>query len=375
MRQPGLQFQRPRGQAAEIRCQLAHRVQRLGAGDQGIVHLGHAGLPERRVHAIGAGTGPAQPRTLALCGRRQSPLPHRRFQQRGQRRPVGQPARQLQAGGQQVAPEVEQLAGAELPAQELHPDLVELMRLVQHCHAHAGQQLGHAGFLERQVSEEQVVVDDHQIGRHGLAPGVVDVAGAELGAVAAQAVLARGGDQRDHRRALVQRRHLGQVAGAGGGRPALDARQRLLRRALARPELVAGAFQPVQAQVAAAALEQRGAQRQAQRVAQVRQVAAKQLVLQRLGGGGDQHPLARQQRRHQVGEGLAHAGGSFHHQRAADLDAAGHGEGHGQLALPGAPAGVAARQRAVRRQRARHQRGQIHPTRFVRTVLARHRQA
>jgi hypothetical protein len=113
------------------------------------------------------------------------------------------------------------LPAGQLLAQELDAGLVELVRLVEHDHAHAGQQLGHARFADRQVGKEQVVIDHHHVGRHGLAPRQLHVAGAKLRAVGAQAVLARAGDQRDDRRALVQAGQLGQVAAACGFRPSL----------------------------------------------------------------------------------------------------------------------------------------------------------
>ena len=58
------------------------------------------------------------------------------------------------------------------------------------------------------------------------------VAGSVLGAVAAEAVLARRRDDRDHRRALVEADHLGQVAGRGRRRLGLDARERAHREAV-----------------------------------------------------------------------------------------------------------------------------------------------
>jgi hypothetical protein len=44
------------------------------------------------------------------------------------------------------------------------------------------------------------------------------------------------------------------------------------------------------------------------------QVAVEELVLQGLGAGGDDDLAAGQQRRHQVGEGLAGAGAGLGHQ-------------------------------------------------------------
>ena len=69
----------------------------------------------------------------------------------------------------------------------------------------AGQQFGDAGVAQRHVGEEQVVVDDHQVGEHRLAARLHHAA-AELRAVRAQAVLARRGHERDDARALVDRR-------------------------------------------------------------------------------------------------------------------------------------------------------------------------
>ena len=74
------------------------------------------------------------------------------------------------------------------------------------------------------------------------------------------------------------------------------------------------------AQVVGAALEQRGLEADAQRIAHARQVAVVELVLQRAGAGGDDGLHARQDRRHQVGEGLAGAGAGLGQQRAAAVE-------------------------------------------------------
>ena len=63
------------------------------------------------------------------------------------------------------------------------------------------------------------------------------------------------------------------------------------------------------------------------------QIACKQLVLQRLGGGGDQHALAAVERGHQIGVGLAHASARLHHKHARIFNGLGHGQCH--LRLPG----------------------------------------
>jgi hypothetical protein len=124
------------------------------------------------------------------------------------------------------------------------------VRFVEHRGIHGGQQLGHAAVAQRHVGKEQVVVDDHQVGRHGFAPGLHHVAGAVLGAVGAQAVVARAGDQRDHGRSFVQPVHLGQVAAARDLRPTFDACQRPHREAVGQLRRGARLLQAVAAQVA-----------------------------------------------------------------------------------------------------------------------------
>ena len=75
-------------------------------------------------------------------------------------------------------------------------------------------------------------------------------------------------------------------------------------------------FEPVLAQVIGAALQQRRRHADAERIAHARQVAEVQLVLQRAGAGGNDRLLPRQQRRDQVGIGLAGAGAGLGEQYA-----------------------------------------------------------
>ena len=126
---------------------------------------------------VGHGAGPAQAAGAAHGRGQGAQAAGGQLQLGGQVAPVGQTARLHQAGGQQVARQVEQLGGAELPAQELHAGFVELVGFVKHDDAHAGQQLGHAVFTDGQVGKEQVVVDDHDVRRQRLPAGVLHVAG------------------------------------------------------------------------------------------------------------------------------------------------------------------------------------------------------
>ncbi len=190
------------------------------------------------------------------------------------------------------------------------------MRFVEDRQLDARQQLGDAAVAQRHVGEEEMVVDDDDVGEHRLAPRLHDVALAVLRALAAEAVLARRGDQRDHAAALVEALELGDVAARGRLRPGLDLGQRAHREAIGQVRVVARLAESMQAEIARPALQQRHRQRQLERIAQARQVANEELVLERLGGGAEQRARAAQERRDEIGVGLADAGAGLDDERA-----------------------------------------------------------
>ena len=73
------------------------------------------------------------------------------------------------------------------------------------------------------------------------------------------------------------------------------------------------------AQVIRATLEQGELRRSTDRAAKRRQIAMKKLILQRPRAGRDDHALARQQRRHEIGKCLARARAGLDDQRRALL--------------------------------------------------------
>ena len=156
-----------------------------------------------------------------------------------------------------------------------------------------------------------------------------------LRASAAQAVLAGGRDPGQHGRAFVQVGQLGQVAGACGMGPRFEHRQRRQALGVLDAAVLPRLRQAVQAEVAAPAFEQGTAHRHTHHLGQTGQVAPEQLVLQGLGGGGQQHPFATEQGGHQVSVSLADTRAGFHHQRPTLFQGLRHGAGHGQLLLPG----------------------------------------
>ena len=338
----------------EIRRRFGHASNRLGGRPRRFAQ----GLQRGLQRVVGAAFFPAQLEHAAhfagIAVARQPQLTRGQVDGALQLAPGLQAAGVHQAQRQDVTRQVNGLPGRQGGAQELHAGLDELMRLVEHGGVHRGQQLGHAAVAQGHVSEEEVVVDDHQVGGHGLAPGLHDMAGAELGALAAQAVVACGRDERDDGRAVVQAFDFGQVAAARGLGPQLDPRQRARGKAVGHGAFVHGLGQAVPAQVAGTPLEQGHAHGHAQRVTQPWQVAQEELVLQALGGGADQRAAARQQQGHQVGEGLAHARASFGDQGLAAVQGLGHARSHLVLRRTRAVARIAAGQGAVDRERLGH---------------------
>ncbi len=238
--------------------------------------------------------------------------------------------------GQGVTAQFLDLAGAQGVAEKGGGHLRQLVGLVEDHRVGAGQQLGDALPAQRRVGEEQVVVDHHQIRLLGFLAGVHQRAFAVFGAFGAQAVVGGAGHPGPHRRVLRQLLELGDVAALGAPGPVRHHLQLLGGFPGQETGFLLVQLQPVGAQVVGAALEQRRLARQAQSLEHHRQVLEEKLVLQALGAGGHQRGAIGQQRRQQVGQGLAGAGLGFHQQGAPGTDRLGHRVGHAQLGLAGA---------------------------------------
>ena len=247
--------------------------------------------------------------------------------------PVGQTTGMLQTSGQNVTGEIQHLPRGQLHAHELHTDFIDLVRLVKHHDPHGWQQLGHARLPHGHIGKEQMVVDHHHIRRQRFTPCEVDVALAKTRARGPQAVVAGGGNQRNDGRALVETRQFRQIPRARAVRPHLYLGQHPLNGAVVQLNILAGLFHPVQAQVAATPFQQGRAHRQGQRRNQLGEIPGKELVLQGLGGRGQQDTLSAEQRRDQVRECFAHTRTRFHHQGATLHNGSGHRFGHADLAI------------------------------------------
>ena len=238
-------------------------------------------------------------------------------------------------------------AGGQLRGRHAGDAVDQLVRLVHDHHVVLGQ---HGAALER-VDGEQRVVGDDDVRPPGLRARLLrEAVVADRAARGAQALA--GAD-----RHLPPRRlgHAGDelvaVAGLGVAAPLVDALDRAPERRdregveqlLGLVDVVAVAVQLVQAQVVAAALEDRERRRPAEqrreRLRQPGQVPVDELALQRdrrrrdddRGAALDGVP----DRRHEVGQRLAGAGARLHRQVLAGGDRLPDGLGHG--VLPVAP--------------------------------------
>ena len=99
----------------------------------------------------------------------------------------------------------------------------QLVRLVDHEGLRAGQDFAEAFLLQREVGEQQVVVDHDDVGRLRALARLHHEAVAPERAFGAQAVVGGGGDQRQQRRIVGQRFQFGQVAELGAPAPGDDA--------------------------------------------------------------------------------------------------------------------------------------------------------
>ena len=258
------------------------------------------------------------------------------------------PARDLREFLARVAQQQLDLAAAETRAEELRGEIRDLVRLVEDHRVRRAEQVAEAVFLERQIRQQQVVIDDDDVGFDGLAARLDHVTAADVGAAGAETVVARRGDLRPQRMRVAQVRHFGEVAALRDAGPALARAPACGRACPRRLLLAAELLQAVGAQIVRAPLEQRDARRHADGARHQRQVLVEQLVLQRARAGGDEHALAGQQRRHQVGEGLAGAGAGLDHERRAVFERQRHAPGHRQLRTARREARQRTRQRAAR---------------------------
>ena len=260
---------------------------------------------------------------------------------------VGDVAQLRSRDGLGIARKLRQLAGGRLLAEEQRRRVGQLMRFVENDRIARGQQLGEPLVAQRDVGEEQVVVDDDDVGVERFLARLHHEAFAMERAVAAEAVVARRRDERPDRRVFRNVGELRAVAALGRARERDDLRQIPRVGARRQPALARRALEMVMADVVGATLEQRDGDRRRQRVADQRQVALEQLVLQRLRSRRHDDLAAVEQRGNEIRECLARAGPGFGDQRPPQRDRTRDRLRHRELLRPEPKAGQLVRERAA----------------------------
>ena len=230
-----------------------------------------------------------------------------------------------------VARELRQLPGCDLLAEKKRRRIGKLVGFVEDHRVARRQELRKPFVAEHHVGEEEMMVDDDDVGVERGLPRLKDEAVTMKRAVAAEAVVARRRDERPDRRILRDVGELAAISGFGGARERDDLWQ--VTRVVARWEaaLVGRALEVVVADVIRASFQYCQRHGHFEGVADQRKVALEKLVLQRLGARRDNHLAAEEERRHQVGKCLAGARAGLREKRLPFGDRARDRIGHLEL--------------------------------------------
>ncbi len=230
------------------------------------------------------------------------------------------------------------------------------MRFVQDEVGARRDHLAEGALSDRRVGAQQVVIDDHHVGCGRLLAHPRHEALVVARAFGAEAGFGGGRDFIPERQILGQVLELGAVASLRPGGPfADDGKKDIVRHGAGVVQLI----EPVQAQIVRTALHVCGSERHVERVAKSGDVLEEDLFLEVLRSGRNEHALAAQDGRDEVGERLPGAGARFGEEDAAVLEDVGDGCRHLDLAGARFEVGYAACQRAGRGEHIGDRRGKV----------------
>ena len=193
--------------------------------------------------------------------------------------------------------------------------------------------------LDAEVGEEEMVVDDDDVGLERLAAHGGDEAALPVGAGLAEAGFAAGVELVPERGGLGEGVDLGAVAGFGGLLPRGDVVELVDLFEAVEERVVAQRVELVPAEVVAAALHVADLQR-AEEGFEEGDVLEEELLLEVFGAGGDDDALlalaGEAQGGQKIGEGFAGAGAGFDDEVALVVEGGLDGVGHLVLAACGA---------------------------------------
>ena len=191
------------------------------------------------------------------------------------------------------------------------------------------------------IGEKQRVIDDQELGVGDPPPGAVVETVVVRGACPPHAIAMVAGHFVPHLATGRKSRSESEPSPVCFDQAPIAGDRRTLLLGEQSRRAAQGILQPPQAEVIAAALGQHRGKLQRDDAGQERDVFIEQLLLEADGVGGDHHPPPRcalgprpgriEDRRHEVGETLAHPRPRLDHQVPPLLDRLGHRFGHRQL--------------------------------------------
>jgi hypothetical protein len=147
------------------------------------------------------------------------------------------------------------------------------MRLIDHECLRTRKYFAEALLLEREIGQQQVMVDHDQVRRLRTLPRLHHETIGEEWAFAAEAVVSRRRHHRQQRRILGQRFHFGEVTHPRAPAPRDDALELRDLLAVGELRLAFRLVQAIQAQIVRAAFQQRRLEPTAERIAHAWKVA------------------------------------------------------------------------------------------------------
>src|ERR1017187_719408 len=233
-----------------------------------------------------------------------------------------------------IAPQILKLIVTDGNAEVLPGDVFDFVSFVEYHGVVFGEDAALVGLVaEREVGEEQVMVDDDDIAFLRALVHQGQEAALKVGALLPGAHVAAGIELGPGGAVLGQLLDFGAVAELGGLLPLADD---LEIGDLFQPgeyRLLIGVVNFLRAGVVIAALHVADLERPRKMLLKERHVLKEELFLQILGAGGDHDALARKQRRDQIGERFSRARAGLDNQMPFFGEGRFHGFGHLHLAL------------------------------------------
>ena len=267
-------------------------------------------------------------KTPRIDAHRKTQVARRLFRRLASRRQIQTITRMRQRFVARIAYQIQHLRGRNTVAKKQARHFRQLVRFVEDHRVAGGQQFRHTFVAQHHVGKEQVMIDHHQIRRHGRLARLHDEAFLVIRAILAQTVIAGRRHLLPDRRVFIDFQALRLVTTVCRARKGSDAPRVSRIFPAEEAPFTQRVLQMIVADVIGPPLEQGDLRRRTQNIAHHGQILVEQLVLQGLGAGGNNHLAVGAQRRHQIGKGLARPRSGLGDEHAVALDCCGNAFGH-----------------------------------------------